>query len=35
VVKIARAEEIESMEVDLLKKARACLATLLWMRSIC
>jgi hypothetical protein len=27
-VKIARAEEIESMEVELLKKARACLATL-------
>ncbi len=28
VVKMARAEEIESMEVELLKKARACLATL-------
>ena len=28
VVRIARAEEIESMEVELLKNARACLATL-------
>jgi hypothetical protein len=28
VVKMARAEEIESMEVELLKQARACLATL-------
>ena len=28
VVKMARAEEIESMEVELLKKARACLASL-------
>jgi hypothetical protein len=27
-VKMARAEEVESMEVELLKKARACLATL-------
>ncbi len=28
IVKMGRAEEIESMEVELLKKARACLATL-------
>jgi len=35
VVKIARAEEIESMEVELLKKARACWPPCLWMKLIC